>query len=431
MSEGNRIRRTILALIAISQVFSPVLFVPGTENFGGSVFRLILIVVSVALILSTGFTLVGEWARRALIAGSVLTAWMTISLTWSPELLSGLQEVSYVITILVLIYVIEVLIRDEQDLLSLGRWIVVLGGLITVASYYEWGTGHHFFHSSLQDIAETNRSLSYISDNLAWFTFDNPNDLTVHLAMCFFIAVPLLWGSKAGKAALFLFFVALAYLSDQLDARIVSASLVVFVILYAVARVQRTPFHNYATAMAMIGVILVGLVLALKYINSTELLDESTFIRLQLVKIGFILGSHTLFLGIGSGSFETELWSGGYLGETYGIINPHNAFSRMFAENGILGLMALGYLVIGPILVLPRATRVSALTAFTAAASIGLVSLFSVGSNPLSSSSLQLAIAYLWVACRFMTNSDVAAHKSVASPINKGARDFEIRNSVR
>jgi len=402
VSEASRIRRMVLVLIVISQVFSPVLFVPGMEHLGGSVFRLILLLAGAVAIAGTGFKLVGKWPRRALVAGSVLAVWMTISLTWSPELFSGLQELSYVITTLLLIYVLDVLIRDESDFFSVGRWIVILGVAVTACSYYELYTGNHFFRSSLQDIAESNRSLSYIADDLAWFTFDNPNDLVVHLAFCFFVAVPMVSGSRIGKVFLLLFFLAVAYLSELLDARIVILSLSAYTIIYGLGRLQKTPAATYMTIIGLLAAILVGLLLALRYVDAAEFIDVSTFTRLQLVKSGFIMGVHSLFIGIGSGAFEAEMWSGGFLGDTYGIINPHNAFSRMFAENGIVGLLALGYLVLGPLLTLPRAVKVSALTAFTAAVSIGLISLLSVGSDPLSASSLQLAIAFLWVNCRFM-----------------------------
>ena len=52
MTHSFNMRQLVLALIATTQIFSPVLFVPGGENIGGSVFRLVLLLTAGAWLLT-------------------------------------------------------------------------------------------------------------------------------------------------------------------------------------------------------------------------------------------------------------------------------------------------------------------------------------------------------------------------------------------
>lgn len=406
--------RAILLLIAVTQIFSPVWFVPGAEEYGLSMFRVVLLLTTGVLVITTGFRRVSLWPRRALIAGTLLAAWMLGSLLWSPELQEGVRQLSYVAVIVMLIYVVETLTRNANDFLWFSRVIVWLGVGIVLFSLYELQTGEHLFRSSLQEIAEMDRSMSYITENQAWFTFGNPNDLAVHLAFCGFVYAMMFNRTSVQNVLIFSFFAVVIYISNELDARIVIISLLVFAGLSGVASLQRQMLANaYLTGLALLSGFLL-LVMALMFVDRAEFLDVSTFIRLKLVASSIEMALRTLLVGIGAGAFESEMWFSGFVGETYGIVNPHNAMGRMLAENGALGLALLGYLLLGPVIALGRSGRSTRFSAFVAGASVGLLLLFSVGSDPLSSSSLQLAIAFMWVACRFAVEQGEERAKQAA-----------------
>lgn len=415
-------RQLILALIAATQIFSPVLFVPGAENIGGSVFRLVLILTAGVLALKEGFRPISFWPRRALSAGMLLAAWMMISLMWTPDLQAGIKQIIYLAAVLMLIYVLDALIRSKHELIMFARTIWILGIVVSLLAFYELRSGNHFFRSAMQNVAESDRSLNYISENQAWFTFGNPNDLSVHIILSCFISGLLFGRSIPRNILVFGFWVFAIYLAIELDARITLVALAAFAGVGCIALLQR---KTSATALFVGMTILVGagtLVFGLIFIDRAEFLDVSTFVRLKLVASAAEMASQTFFLGIGSGGFESEMWFGGFIGSTYGIVNPHNGIGRILAENGILGLSLFGFLLFGPVIALGRSVRTTQLSAFVAGMMLGLPLLFSVGSDPLSASSLQLAIALLWVACRFAVQQEdnlATATSDVGSPVFK------------
>jgi O-antigen ligase len=179
---------------------------------------------------------------------------------------------------------------------------------------------------------------------------------------------------------------------------IVAVPIFIAVLATALPQRQASITALLATLASVTGATLV--MLSLVFIEEAEFFDVSTFIRLQLISSGVEMAARTFFLGIGVGGFETEMWIRGLVGQTYGIINPHNAIARMLAENGAIGVALYGYLLFGPILTISRAGPNSRVAAFTAAMAVSLPLLLSAGSDPMSSSSLQLAIAFVWISCR-------------------------------
>ncbi len=422
-----RYRQTLIVLIAIAQIFSPVLFVPGLESFGVSVFRLLLVLTGAVLMLSVGLRPVSEWSLRALAAGAILATWLLLSLSWSPDVENGIRQLSYLLTVLLLIYILDIITRGHDDFLKIVTTVVLIGMMVIVLSAYELATGIHFFRSSIQDLAESSRSLNYISENQAWFTFGNPNDLIVHLAICCFVAILLFRRSVAWAIFVTAYFGVVGYLADALDARIVLLTLAVFAIFYAAASLQRRAAvtATLTTVMLVSGGLLLGFALIMN--ERAEFLDVSTFIRLQLVTSSIEMAAESLFVGVGAGGFESEMWYGGFIGRTYGIVNPHNGLARMLAENGVIGLALFGFLLLGPVYAISRARVASSFSAFVAASALGLPLLFSVGSDPLSSSSLQIALALLWIGCRVAVEEGKEA--DVAVPFVSGAYPIEAYRS--
>lgn len=398
-----KFRHLILFSLAATQILSSVFFVPGGEGVGGSVFRFLLVVTSGSLMLSSGFHLVSDSTRKALLAGGLLVAWMVLSLGWSNDIMGGFRQVSYVVTILLLIYVLEALIRNRQDYYFLAKAIVLWGCVVVAFAFYELQTGNHF-HSSLSEVALYDSSLSYITADLAWATFGNPNDLSVHLIFCCAV-VFLYYRGFNGTSVLPLIFVCICvYLADRLGARLAVLSLLVFVAVYLISlRRRRANFGTFA-AVSTNAVAILALTLGLILVDRTEFIDRSSFIRLQLISNSLAMSAQTLLIGVGTGGFESEMIVDGLTSLTYGIVNPHNAFARMMAENGALGLTLLGFLIFGPLAVLLRAGQTTRLSAWVGASVAILPLLLSVGSDPLSSSSLQFFIAFVWIGCRFVSD---------------------------
>lgn len=398
-------RRFALALIAVTQIFSSILIVPGGEGSGASVFRVLVLLLAASFFFTVGVSSVSRWPGRAIGVAAALSIWMMMSLAWTPDVLSGIKQTSYLITILFLLYVIENTVKDREDFVYLCKVVSVLGVVIAILSIYESETGNHFFRSSIQDAADFDMSKLYIQDGIAWFTFDNPNDLTVHLALCCFSLV--IWEnvSIVSKFLYISYFSIVLYVCNLLESRIILFSIILFIVMcLAIGKMRRPVAVGLLTKGVLIGSGLMML-LALVLSAQVEGLDVSGFIRLQLIWSSIVMFFQTYMLGIGTGGFEAEMWTGGFFGATYGFANPHNAMARILAENGIIGIALFGFLLVGPAIALSSARVVNRTTAFVAGMTIAMPLLLSSGSNPLSASSIQFAIALLWVGCRFLDSN--------------------------
>ena len=391
-----------LFAIAVLQIFSPVLFVPGGEAIGISAFRFLIVIIATFLYLKYGLRSTDKTIKNALSVTAVLVIWMLISIFWSNDSILGIKHVSYFITIMILMFVFDVLIKYEFEYMNFCRLLSALGILIIFVAIYEITTGVHFFRSSLQDRSELDRSLSYIIDNQAWFTFGNPNDLSVHVVVCVLATIAF---SRSIAYTMFVFFTSF-YLIWFLDSRILAVSLVIFALVFLAMLVKKTTRAAINIAAASLTGGLLGFAAILVFIDRVEFLDVSSFIRLQLVASAFDMAKQTLLVGIGVGGFEAEMWQGGYQARTAGIVNPHNGFGRILAENGVVGLVLFLYLIFGPLIAMRRARSSNILLIAISSSVVVLPLLLSVGSDPLSSTSLQLAIAFLWVGARFATNDD-------------------------
>lgn len=419
-------RREVLALIAASQIFSSVLFVPIVEDFGGSVFRVLLVLMAVLLFMTNAFSSLSRWPRRALIVTAILSVWMAISLAWTPSLPTGARQMSYIVTILLWMYVLENLIRDENDFVVLCRAISIFGLIIIAFSLYEIQTGNHFFNSAIAADADFDSSLRYRTEGIAWFTFGNPNDLSVHLSVCCFSLIYCVRKSLYSLASYIFYFSLVLYMTFALEARIISGAILLFILLFfVVSRLRRPIVAALLVKGALIGSGLM-MALALAVVERAEFLDVSSFVRLQLIWSGIEMAFQTLLLGVGVGGFETEMWARGFVGATYGITNPHNAMARMLAENGVVGLALFGFLLIGPVLALGTARVVNRATGFVAGMVVALPLLFSSGSDPLAASSLQLAIGLLWTGCRFLDGDSTTPARMLNPPGGGGPRSHEV-----
>lgn len=400
-----RFRAQLLILIAATQIFSSLLFVPGTEAFGGSLYRVLLVLVAGLLLITRGVHHVRPTTRHVLAAGLLLTVWMLLSLTWSEDVGGGVRQISYVVTAILLVYVLDNLVRTPKDFGTLALTIIALGVGIIAFAFYELETGNHF-PSALLTVDDYDSSLSYMTENLAWFTFGNPNDLAVHIVICAFVAAIYLGGSLWRIAPILLFVGIGMYLSDILHARLVLVAGLVFLAVYLTCFLHnRAAFGALAASGAsLVGAVLVGAALIMG--ARAEFIDTSTFIRLELLTSAIEISARSLMVGIGTGGFETHLVWGGFVGRTYGVLSPHNAFGRIFAENGIIGLGLFTYMLFGPLFLLGRSTHTTKLTAFVGASTVALPLLLSSGSDPLSSSSLGFFIALIWIAAGVAVEND-------------------------
>ena len=398
-----RFRLAILTGLAITQVFSSVWFVPGGEGIGGSVFRVLLLLLVGVLALTTGLRDVSALTRRGLLAGVLLIGWMMLSLAWSENVAGGLRQISYVATTVMLIYVLEVLVRGIRDFSFLSAVIVLSSIGIVCFAFYEIQTGNHF-SSALLNIDDHDSSLSYITQGLAWFTFGNPNDLAVHVMFGCFVAAVYLSGLDWRGLMVIVFIGVCIYLADQLRARLAMGSMAAFVGVFCASFAHRkASFGALAAGCAsVVGALLVVSALALK--DRVEFVDTSSFVRLQLLTAAIEMSVNTFFAGIGVGSFETHVSVEGIASKTYGVLSPHNAIGRMLAENGVIGVALFGYLIFGPLAGLRQYVRQTRLSAFVAASIAALPLLFSAGSDPMSASTLSFFVATVWVAARLASN---------------------------
>lgn len=386
-------RRLIILLILILQIFSSQLNVEAIDVSGLNGFRITLIVIATFLFLRSGLQNAANATRMAMTTCLSLFLIMLVSLLWTSEVESGLRQISYLLTLLSLIYTISFLIVSISEFKNVCLILITLGIGICMISYYEISSGNHFFESSIQQIAYFDNSLAYVTDNLAWFTFDNPNDLSVHLAVC------CIFGIMAFRQSIlpYVGYAMTFWIAYLLDARLVLAVLAAYFIMavFSIGMIGARRFYLSLTGYAVFGTV-AGF-FALQYAGNLEALDVSMYIRSELILSAIEFGRSSYLVGIGAGSFETEMWQSGFVGLTYGIVNPHNAFARAFAETGILGLSALVFLAAGPIALIWRARLLDVEARILVLIAVVLPLLFSIGSDPMASSSLQLAIALLWV----------------------------------
>ncbi len=401
-SDKNHINAFLIFLVIGLQVFSPVLFVPGGEAFGLSVFRLVVFSLGLFIYFKFGIAHNSDWEKTFLTLNVFLILWLLFSIFWSANIASGIKHVAYFSTILMLAYIFTYFTRFSNAFRIISLSVSSIGLAIIFISFYEISTGLHLFRSSLQDVSELDRSLSYVTENQAWFTFGNPNDLAVHIAIC---CVVTLMFSKS-KIYSIIYFALSFYIVNALDSRIVVISLLAFLFFYMIFYYQRIPSLIVKTAFAAVFIGGAAFLLILSQASRVEFLDVSSFVRLQLITSAVDMARQSLLVGIGAGGFESEMWRGGYLARTIGITNPHNGFGRLLAENGIVGLSLFLAMLFLPLLAIRKANQNSGLIAAVASATIVMPLLFSVGSDPLSSSSLQLAMAFLLVSATFATASD-------------------------
>jgi hypothetical protein len=398
MTYSRAFNFSLLFIVALSQIFSPVLYVPGGEALGLSVFRSIIFIIAFFVYINYGLSNNSNFEKTFFACSMIIFIWMTLSLFWSENLISGIKHIAYLSSIVATSYIICHLTKDETRFRDFGLIISLIGLVIVFISFYEINTGIHFFRSSLQDESELSSSLNYISENQAWFTFGNPNDLTVHIAFCCLATI-----SFSRSIAYRVLYISVSiYLSYVLDSRIVVISLLAFTVLYIILEnlIPKKLFTDLPMIILVSGGI--ALLVIVSQAGRFEFIDTSSFVRLQLIASAIDMSQRTLLIGIGTGGFETEMWQGGYVGRTIGITNPHNAFGRIIAENGLLGLALFSYMLLLPLFAMRQGgVRSKRYGAAIASSMVVMPLLFSVGSDPLSSSSLQLAVAFMIAGTKF------------------------------
>lgn len=418
MTYLGRFNVILIFLIVVLQIFSPVFYVPGGDQYGASVFRVVLFSIGLFIYIKNGTRNFSFYENIFLLSNILLIIWLAISLFWSINFSSGVKHVAYFSTTLMLAYVFSYFSKFHGGSAKISQSVSIVGIFVLLISFYEIYSGDHFFRSSLQDISEFDRSLSYVTENQAWFTFGNPNDLAVHVAVCC-IATLIFSKSKIYSSIYLLLSI---YLVNLLDSRIVVVAITLLGILLVLFS-----FLNYSESILKISILFiisggVLLLMILSQIDRIEFLDVSSFVRLQLIVSAIDMAQHTYLMGIGAGGFEAEMWYGGYLGRTIGITNPHNGFGRLLAENGVLGLVLFLYMLLLPLFAIRRAPQAGRLAAAIASSVIVIPLLLSVGSDPMSSSSLQLAIALTLVGARSAFDK-VQPHKPEHGPLQP--REFQ------
>lgn len=419
---SHNTKRFFIILLVSLQVFSSVFFVPGIEDYGGSLFRVVLIIISLYFLSYSGFNSTNIVVKRSIYVCLLLISYMIASLFISYDFRSGFQHISYVFNLVLLIYSLDSFVESNDDIQFLAKCIIFVGLIVAIFSLYELQTGIHLFDSQLLSVSESSASLSYVSQDTAWFTFSNPNDLGVHLVFCIMISFIIL-KNKTNIVLYYVYALFLIYLTFEVESRLALLAIIVFMNIQLIYKIQKTSKMIFFTAFlaSFVGFALV--IFFVIYADRMEFIDVSTFVRLKLILSAVDMASNSLFLGVGVGSFETVMKSDGWASVTYGIVNPHNAMGRIFAENGLIGLLLFGFIVFGPLMMLARVRQPSQIGRFVAAFVTALPLLLSVGSDPLSASTLQLAIAVCWVGCRLAISNPLDLHRTlIISERSSGSR---------
>lgn len=397
----GKIKLLLLLALAVSQVFSSYWFIPGGEGLGASVFRVLLLVSAGFMFLRSGLQRVGPHQSRAMIMMFILALWMTASLFWSEDQSAGFRHILYVLTTIALIYVLSNLLETRSEYLYFTAIIAIVGVLITAFAFYEIETGFHFRSTTFDDVLYDPTKV-YMRQGLAWFTFGNPNDLAVHLTIC--SAFLFLVLNRVGLAAFFAVFMVAVdiYLFQLLDARLALVAIVVFVLAYAFLLGRRN-VQKFAFPIALVPLATMAILgTAVSLSEAYEMVDTSTFVRLRLIGAGIEMATRTFLIGVGAGGFPAYIVDYGLTGETYGIVDPHNAFTRQLGENGIIGLLLFLFAAFGPVFVVARTRQFTKFAAFLLAIIAVSPLLFMISSDPMALSSLHLYLAMIWVGCRFL-----------------------------
>jgi O-Antigen ligase len=407
------LKRIALVVLAVLQPLSAVWLVPGGEGLGISYFRVFLfacLVITATFATRQNSGLI----KRSLSAAIGLALLMLCFVPVVENLPNLFREMSYVLEIFALTVVMHRLLSTDKDILFLLRLVAVIGLVIASYAVYEIETGDHL-NQAFQPDAFWRPELSYKLDRQAWVVFGNPNDLCVHLLFAGSCAIFAALISKRKWEALFAVVIAtmLTYLALELSSRTVIIAFVLTILTLI-----------FANKLGSIAVTLVFSALVFMFAISDQLEmafsvqsdfgffgDTSSLIRARLAVVGWQMLTDSLLIGTGAGSFEDYVLKWGYFPWTFGIVNPHNAYVRILAENGIVGFVLYLYILFRPFFfaVTQNSKHLERriLMALTAAISLSLI----VGSNPTASSTIHLAIALVWVFAQKLSGGAPTAQK--------------------
>jgi O-antigen ligase len=402
-SSNNVFNYIALFALLITQIFSAVFYVPGLEGFGISYFRVFIFILGIIFLFKYGFKIDVPIVKTIFFIG-LLTAFMGISLLWTPDKIEGLRQISYYISIAFIMYCLFFLCENNYDKEKILKITFILGMFILLFAIYELQTGFHL-NSQILDRVANDPSQEYILEGQAWAMFGNPNDLAVHLALAcisgFWLAI------NSGKITMIvasIFVLCVMYVLINMSTVLTAISIVLFFIVYFALKFGRFSFNIIAVFVVFVALSVI--ILKYDYFNqifSNEVYFEenlSMSVRFRLLAISADMALSTVLVGIGSGGFEAYMQSSSYIQWTHFIVSPHNAFGRILAENGIIGLLILLSLVFAPMRICLKSSSLNANQRVIVASVAVMPFLLSIGSNPISSSSLQLWIAWLIVAAR-------------------------------
>lgn len=109
---------------------------------------------------------------------------------------------------------------------------------------------------------------------------------------------------------------------------------VVVVAFYAGDYLDENPFEELARYIGTAGY-------AVDILGLNVPVDQSTYVRWQLVLAGLALTASSPLIGGGVGSFEPYVASSGWESRTLGIISPHNGFAEVLSQYGVIVLFFL------------------------------------------------------------------------------------------
>ncbi len=263
--------------------------------------------------------------------------WSVLSVVWVQDDNAWLRAVIYLATAFLLVLLVSTYIRQEQDVFPLLRGVLMMSAFHSVIGWYEIITQDYLFspRADFMRIYDLHVPVSIYGENefagLMFFTFflsygmfthskTKLNRLAYLLLMVNCVGLLIMGGSRAYQLA-FLF--GLAYLFFSMKRGKLTLLLCSVALVFAVPGV----LEHLCTNLQF---------------DFTPSDNNSTGIRINLLRNGLVFLGKTL--GFGTGAGQIEYWMAYHaVYPTGGIIDIHNWWGELFVGYGFL--IFFGYLV--------------------------------------------------------------------------------------
>lgn len=252
-----------------------------------------------------------------------------ISTIISPEPMKALGQLKVFIIEPILVFYASILILNKTNIRTVLKLLFISATLISLFALFQYFTNFllplRFWGAGLEP-----KRLTSI--------FEYPNALALYLAPLlglFFI----LWHRSFGFVNRKILLVGLVVMALALILTFSRGSWIALLLALVIPMVLRQPWK--IKAVIIVAVVLLSLIPQIR--QRLTLVDPSSTVHVDLIKIGLEEVKNSPFLGNGLSGFRTTLTDRVYGGE---ILNyPHNVVLNFWLEMGLLGLLAFCFVI--------------------------------------------------------------------------------------